>query len=89
MNEIFALHLNDELITAQSREKLWKEHSPRYGSYGAALHGWKPPKTFYSKENHAKAAIKHLPPQIRDSIEIVRYVPEKECLGSSVGRAVD
>jgi hypothetical protein len=76
MNEIFALHLDDELITSNSRQKIWEKYSKNYGKNG--LYGWKAPKPYYSKIGHAKTAIKHLPEIIRDNIKIVRYIPEGE-----------
>ncbi len=70
-NEIYAIHFNGELLYPD----IWREYTDNYGRYG--LQGWRPAKKFYYKIGHAKAALHHLPIQIRDKCEIVRYIPEK------------
>jgi len=71
-NEVFALHLNGKLIS----QNVWKDFSKNYGSN--ELQGWKPPKRLYYKLGHAKNGIRHLPKQIQNKVEIVKYVPEGE-----------
>ena len=70
-NEVWALHLDGKLLDWN----VWKEYSTKYGDNG--LYGWKPPKRLYYTRGHASAGRSHLPEQIRDKVEIVRYLPEK------------
>ena len=77
MNELFALHIDGQLLTAKNRQKLWEKYSKNYGHGTYGLYGWKPPKPFYSKLGYARRGIAHLPGEIQDEIEIVRYVPEE------------
>lgn len=69
-NVLYVLHYQGQIISPN----IWKQFSKNYGS--SSLSGWKPPKKIYFSLSYAKSAIKHLPQQIRDKIEIVRYVPE-------------
>lgn len=71
-NEVFALHLDGELL----HPNIWDKYTEQYGNN--SLYGWRPPKKLYYKIGHAKTAIKHLPEQIRDRVTIVRYTPENE-----------
>lgn len=71
-NELYALHLDGKLLEGN----IWKEYSSKYGLNG--LHGWRPPKRIYYKLYHAKNAIRHLPQEIRNRVEIVRYVPSMQ-----------
>jgi len=71
-NEIWALHLDGKLISSN----IWKEYSTRYG--GNSLYGWRKPKRLYMKIGHAKSAIHHLPKEVQDKVEIVKYIPAKE-----------
>lgn len=73
-NEIYAIHLDGQLLQLD----VWKQYSSKYGEYGSQLQGWKPPKRFYYKLHHAKNGVRHLPPQIRDKVKIVRYIPADE-----------
>ncbi len=69
-NELFALHLNGELLDP----KIWKKYSQNYGTN--ELYGWRPPKRIYYTRGYAKSGIRNLPKQIQADIEIVRYIPE-------------
>jgi hypothetical protein len=68
-NTLYALHFKDELI----EPNIWKKYSDKYGSQG--LYGWKPPKKVYYTLGHAKAAMKHLPKQIINEVQIIKYKP--------------
>ena len=67
--ELFAICLEGEVLEAS----VWKKYSASYG--GAGLYGWRAPKKIYYKLGHAKNALNHLPQQIQDLVEIVRFVP--------------
>jgi hypothetical protein len=69
-NKIFVLHLDGKIITPN----IWKKFSNNYGNN--SLYGWRPSKKMYMTLGHAKAAISHLPEQIRDKVEIVEYTPK-------------
>ncbi len=68
-NELYALHLDGELLEGN----VWKKFSTKYGTNG--LYGWKPPKRIYYKLHHAKNGLSHLPIEIRNKVEIVKYIP--------------
>lgn len=71
-NEIYAIHFEGQLL----QPDIWKQYSDKYGATGANLQGWKPPKRFYYKLHHAKNGLRHLPYQIQDKCEIVKYTCE-------------
>lgn len=72
-NEIYALHLDGKLIT--DRKALWKQYSKNYGMN--SLQGWRPGKTVYFSLGRAKAGIRHLPKEVQNKIEIIKYEPTK------------
>lgn len=72
-NELYVLHLDGEIL---DRKEIWKKYSKNYGNNW--LYGWKAPKPFYQTLGRAKCAIHHLPEQIKNKVEIIKYVPINE-----------
>ena len=73
-NEIWAIHFDGQLL----QPDIWKQYSDKYGHVAHWLQGWKPPKRFYYKFHHAKIGLSHLPHQIRNKCEIVKYSPQEQ-----------
>lgn len=71
MNEVWAIHLDGELLKADC----WHKYSKKYGINGKNLYGWRPPKKIYYEQRHAKIAVAHLPDEIKNKVEVVKYVP--------------
>lgn len=66
-NVLYALHYEGKLLGTFK----WSELGPD------GLHGWRPPKKIYFKLGQARNGAGHLPKDVIDKIEIVRYLPEK------------
>jgi len=69
--ELFALVLDGNILTPDSFKEYWKNYGNQ--SY-SGLYGWRPPKKIYYTLGHAKAGRHHVPIQIRDRVEIHRFV---------------
>ena len=73
-NELFALHLGGKMLDISAIRSIERQVKPM-GSYSRFR---RIPKKIYQTRGAAKSAIalmKWLPQDIRDSIEIVRYIP--------------
>lgn len=66
--ELFALVLDGNILTPDSFKEFWKNYSSN------ELYGWRPPKKIYYTIGYAKAGRHHVPAQIRDRVEIHRFV---------------
>jgi len=66
--ELFVLVLNGNILTPDSFREYWKN----YGN--ADLYGWRPPKKIYYTIGHAKAGRRFVPREIRNKVEIHKFV---------------
>ena len=78
INEIWALHIDGNLITPKIRRTLIREALK--GSFDSY---WRMPKPFYVTKGTASSGQLKLPKQIRSRVKIVKYIPESEKLLSN------
>ncbi len=69
-DHLFALVIDGEVLNSNTFQKYW----PNYGSSGSGLYGWRPPKKVYFTLGTARNGLHHVPAQIKDRVEIHRFV---------------
>lgn len=70
MNQIFAFHVDGQLLTG----KFWREYKGRTTKWDRAF--WRPSKTVYMRWADARLAFTRLPSKLQKIVEIVEYTPK-------------
>jgi hypothetical protein len=68
--DLYVLVLDGFILTPDTFLQYWKN----YGSIGSNLQGWRPPKKIYYTLGYAKSGLKRVPKEIRDKVEIHKFV---------------
>lgn len=66
--ELYVLVLDGNILTPDSFKEYWKNYGDQQ------LYGWRPPKKIYYTLGTAKTGLHYVPTQIRDRVEIHKFV---------------
>lgn len=70
MNQLFAFHIDGQLLTG----KFWRDYKGRNSKWDQAF--WRPTKTIYMRQQDADVAFSRLPKALKEVVEIVEYTPK-------------